>query len=195
MRGTDAYPVHPRAAAREHDSSLFIALELSRSSWLIAVSAPGSDKISRCQVAAGDTAALKALLNRLKAQAERECNEAVRLLSIHEAGLDGFWVHRFLVANGVESQVVDAASIAVNRRSRRAKTDRIDVDKLLDTLIEWARGGRRVCSMVRPPSPEEEDQRRIVRERDTLVVERIQHVNRIKGKTGKTLGRVSGRSG
>jgi transposase len=86
-----------------------------------------------------------------------------------------------LVANGVESHVVDAASIAVDRRRRRAKTDRIDVEKLLDTLMEWARGGRRVCSMVRPPSPEEEDERRLSRERQRLVTERIQHVNRING--------------
>ena len=105
----------------------------------------------------------------------------MRVISIHEAGLDGFWVHRFLEANGVESHVVDAASIAVDRRSRRAKTDRIDLEKLLDTLMEWARGGRRACSMVRPPSPAEEDERRLTREREALVIERTRHVNRIKG--------------
>jgi transposase len=105
----------------------------------------------------------------------------VRVVSIHEAGLDGFWVHRFLEANGLESHVVDAASIAVNRRSRRAKTDRIDVEKLLNTLMDWARGARRVCSMVRPPSPAEEDERRLTREREALVIERTRHVNRIKG--------------
>jgi transposase len=182
MRRTDHHPVLARTAAREHDSWLFVALELSRSTWLIAINAPGSDKISRYQIAAGDTAALLALLARLKVRVKQDCGEVVdKVISIHEAGLDGFWVHRFLEANGVESHVVDAASIAVNRRSRRAKTDRIDADKLLDTLVEWVRGGRRVCSMVRPPSPKDEDERRIVRERDTLVTERISHVNRIKG--------------
>ena len=105
----------------------------------------------------------------------------MKIISIHEAGLDGFWVHRLLEANGVESHVVDAASIAVDRRSRRVKTDRVDVEKLLRTLMGWARGERQVCSMVRPPSPAEEDARRLTRERGTLVTERVRHVNRIKG--------------
>jgi transposase len=105
----------------------------------------------------------------------------VQIISIYEAGLDGFWIHRLLETNNVESHVVDAASIAVDRRSRRAKTDRIDVERLLDTLMGWARGERRICSMVRPPSPAEEDERRLTRERGTLVTERVRHVNRIKG--------------
>jgi transposase len=105
----------------------------------------------------------------------------VKTISIYEAGLDGFWVHRLLEANGVDSQVVDAASIAVNRRHRRAKTDRIEAEMLLRTLMAWARGERRICSMVHPPSPMEEDERRVRRERGTLVTERTRHVNRIKG--------------
>ena len=181
MRRTDHRAAHPRSADHAHDTALFVALELSRSTWLISSSTPGSDRISKHQVPAADTTAFLALLNRLKARAERSCGTTVRVISIHEAGLDGFWVHRFLEANGVESHVVDAASIAVDRRSRRAKTDRIDVEKLLDTLIEWARGGRRACSMVRPPSPAEEDERRLTREREALVIERTRHVNRIKG--------------
>ena len=126
MRCTD-HPAHLRAAVREEDSSLFVALELSKSVWLIAASAPGSEKISKYRLTAGDVAALLALLARLKAQAERYHGGPVQIVSIHEAGLDGFWVHRVLEANGVESHVVDAASIAVDRRSRRVKTDRIDV--------------------------------------------------------------------
>jgi transposase len=181
MRRTDHRAAYPRSAIHAHDTALFVALELSRSTWLIGSSTPGSDRISKHQVPAADTTALLALLKRLKARAERSCGTTVRVISIHEAGLDGFWVHRFLEANGIESHVVDAASIAVNRRSRRAKTDRIDVEKLLDTLIEWARGGRRACSMVRPPSPAEEDERRLTREREALVIERTRHVNRIKG--------------
>jgi transposase len=97
--------------------------------------------------------ALLSLLSRLKMQAERHCGETERVVSIHEAGLDGFGVHRLLQANGIDSHVVDAASIAVERRKRRAKTDRIDVGKLLRTLMGWARGERRICSMVRPPNP------------------------------------------
>jgi transposase len=160
---------------------LFVALELSKSTWLVAVSIPGSDRASKYRVEAADTAGLLNLLGRLRTQAVRRSAGPVKIISIHEAGLDGFWVHRVLEANGVESHVVDAASIAVNRRSRRAKTDRIDVERLLRTLMGWARGERRICSMVRPPSPEQEDERRLTREREILVAERTRHVNRIKG--------------
>jgi transposase len=180
MHGTARTP-HLTATVRNDDISLFVALELSRSTWLLAVSAPHDDKISKYRVDAGDSGALLKLLSRLSAEAQRRCGRSVKTISIHEAGLDGFWVHRLLEANGVESHVVDAASIAVNRRQRRAKTDRIDVEMLLRTLMAWARGERQVCSMVRPPSPEEEDARRLTRERATLVTERVRHVNRIKG--------------
>lgn len=180
MRCTD-HPAHLRAPVREEDSSLFMALELSKSAWLIAVSAPGSKNVSKYRVGAADVDSLVALLVRLRSQAERYCHGDAKVVSIHEAGLDGFWVHRMLEANGVESHVVDAASIAVDRRSRRAKTDGIDVEKLLRTLMGWARGERRICSMVRPPSPADEDERRLTRERGTLVTERTRHVNRIKG--------------
>jgi transposase len=103
------------------------------------------------------------------------------VVAIQEAGLDGFWIHRLLEAAGIDSHVVDAASVAVDRRRRRRKTDSLDADALLRTLMAWMRGERRVCSMVRPPSPEEEDRRRLSREREALVKERIQHTNRIKG--------------
>jgi len=172
---------YPRSAARRHDTSLFVALEFSKSIWLLAVSAPGRDRISKYRVPSGDIAALLSLLTRLRTEAERRCSEVVKIISIYEAGLDGFWPHRALEAADVESHVVDAASIAVNRRSRRAKTDRIDVETLLRTLMGWARGELRICSMVRPPSPEEEDARRLTREREALVTERVRHVNRIKG--------------
>ena len=95
--------------------------------------------------------------------------------------MDGFWIYRLLLAEGIESHVVDAASIAVARRHRRARTDSIDGETLLRTLMAWARGERRVCSMVRAPSPEDEDRRRLTRERGTLLKERIQHTNRVKG--------------
>ena len=174
------HPVRSRATVHEHDTALFVALELSRSIWLVAVSAPGSDKISKYRIEAGDNEGLLKLLSRLRAEAERRCGAPVKIVSIHEAGLDGFWVHRLQEANGIESHVVDAASIEVDRRSRRAKTDRIDVEKLLRTLMGWARGERRICSMVRPPSPTEEDERRLTREREILVAERTRHVNRTK---------------
>jgi transposase len=105
----------------------------------------------------------------------------IEISVVQEAGLDGFWVHRLLEANGIESHVVDAASIAVPRRRRRAKTDGIDGETLLRTLLAWKRGEPRVCAMVSPPTPEQEDRRRTSRERAILVRERVRHVNRIKG--------------
>jgi transposase len=169
------------STAQPKASKLFAALELSKAKWLICVDAPGSDKRSTHVVDGGDSAALLDLLVRLRAAAERRVGEPVQVVVIQEAGLDGFWIHRLLEQNGIESHVVDAASIAVNRRHRRAKTDAIDGEALLRTLLAWARGERRVCSMVRPPSPEEEDRRRLTRERGTLLKERTQQTNRVRG--------------
>lgn len=103
------------------------------------------------------------------------------LVAIHEAGLDGFWIHRVLEQEGIESYVVDAASVATSRRRRRAKTDKIDGEALVRALLAYKRGEPRVCAMVKVPSIEAEDRRRVNRERKTLVAERIRHVNRIKG--------------
>jgi len=178
---TDHPAAEVQTTAHPNNSKLFVSLELSRSAWLVTASAPGSDKFSKYAVAGGDRRALVDLLDRLRRTAERRAEVSVEVVAIQEAGLDGFWIHRLLANNGVESHVVDAASIAVDRRHRRVKTDAIDGETLLRTLMAWARGERRVCSMVRPPSPAEEDRRRLTRERGTLLKERIQHTNRIKG--------------
>jgi transposase len=178
---TDHLATALQTVVRVNDTKLFASLELSKSRWLVTVSAPGSEKLSKHVVIGGDGGALLNLLGRLRASAERRGGMAVQVVVIQEAGLDGFWLHRLLEANGIESHVVDPASIAVDRRHRRAKTDVIDGEMLLRTLMAWARGERRVCSMVRPPSPDEEDRRRLTRERGTLLKERAQHTNRIKG--------------
>ena len=175
-----AHPTQIQAAAQLQANTLFASLELSKARWLVTVSAPGSDKLSRHQVPGGDGQALLELLWRLQAAAARR-SAPVMIIVIQEAGLDGFWIHRLLVQNGITSHVVDAASIAVNRRHRRAKTDKIDGVKLLRTLMAWMRGERQVCTMVQPPSPEDEDRRRLARERARLLKERVQHTNRIKG--------------
>ena len=171
---------HPiPTTTRSEDNIVFVALELSRKSWLVATSSPGEERISKRVVTAGDGPGLLALLGKLREAAERRLGRAVRVVVIQEAGLDGFWVHRLLVDNAIESHVVDAASLAVDRRKRRRKTDVIDAEGLLRALMAWTRGERRVCSMV--PSPEDEDRRRLCREREALVTERIRHTNRIKG--------------
>ena len=110
---------------------------------------------------------------------------ASRVLKYHLSGFTDDELRKVLVragqSEGIESHVVDAASILTSRRRRRAKTDRIDGETLVRTLLAYKRGEPRVCSMVKAPTPEEEDRRRICRERKTLVAERVEHVNRIKG--------------
>jgi len=102
-------------------------------------------------------------------------------MSCYEAGYDGFWLHCQLEAHGVRNYVIDPASLQVDRRARRVKTDRIDAERLLRSLMAYLRGEPKVWSVVRVPSVAEEDARRLHRERDRLVLERVQHVNRIKG--------------
>jgi transposase len=168
-------------AVHEPDATLFAALELSLSRWVVVASAPGESKMSKHTLPACDGPALLALLDELRRRAERRCRGSVAVVTIQEAGRDGFWLHRLLEAHGVRSHVVDPASIAVGRRHRRAKTDRIDAEGLLRTLMAFARGERRVCAMLRPPTREAEDARRLTREREALLAERIRHTNRIKG--------------
>jgi transposase len=181
MHPTDPCPEQVSPRDRHHLATLYASLELSRSTWLVTSLAPGSGKMSRHAVAAGDGAALLTLLARLRGKAERSAGGPVEVVVVQEAGIDGFWVHRLLEADGIESHVVDPASIAVPRRQRRAKTDAIDGETLLRTLLAWRRGEPRVCAMVVAPTPEQEDRRRTSRERATLLQERVRHVNRIKG--------------
>jgi len=112
--------------------------------------------MSKHALVGGNGRELLDLLARLKTRAEQRIAAPVKIVTIHEAGLDGFWIHRLLEGDGVESHVVDPASIAVPRRHRRAKTDAIDGETLLRTLMAWRRGEPRVCAMTVPPSPSEE---------------------------------------
>ena len=169
-------------AIRTNLGAIFVSLELSRSTWLITSLSPGGgEKMSKHSVSAGDIAALLARFSELKQKAFARTGKSFPIIVIQEAGLDGFWIHRVLQSEGIESYVVDPASIATSRRRRRAKTDRIDGEALVRALLAYKRGEPRVCAMVRAPTPEDEDSRRLCRERKTLTVERIQHVNRIKG--------------
>ena len=177
-----ADPISQPAVIRVDLGAIFVSLELSKSTWLVTSLSPGSEKMSRHSVPGGNMPALLACLDILRDKAQARDGQRYPVIAIQEAGLDGFWIHRALVSEDwVTSYVVDAASIAVSRRHRRAKTDRIDGETLVRTLMAWMRGEPRVCSMVRVPTVEEEDRRRIGRERKALVKERTQHTNRIKG--------------
>src|SRR6266404_9381944 len=170
-----------QTASDSPDLTFYASLELSRATWLVTCLLPERDRMSRYSTPGGDGGALLGLLERMRARAQQLTGRPVKIVVIQEAGLDGFWVHRLLEANGIESHVVDPASIAVPRRRRRAKTDAIDGETLLRTLMAWQRGEPRVCAMTVPPSPSEEDCRRISRERAALLRERIRHTNRIRG--------------
>nr|WP_164516321.1 IS110 family transposase [Minwuia thermotolerans] len=171
-----------RAAVRTDLSAVFVSLELSRSTWLITSLSPGGgEKMSRHQVRSGDIAGLLARFSQLQAKSMARTGQSYRLIVIHEAGLDGFWIHRTLRNAGIESHVVDPASIATSRRRRRAKTDGIDGEALVRALLAYKRGEPRVCAIVKAPTPEAEDRRQISRERRSLIAERVEHVNRIKG--------------
>ena len=104
----------------------------------------------------------------------------VQVVSCYEAGYDGFWLHRFLAAHRIINHVLDAASLLVNRKARRAKTDRLDAEKLVRVLMAYWRGEPKVCSIVRPPSVEDEDAKRLHRERQFLMKERVQHIGASK---------------
>ena len=120
---------HDGAPVEAQSGTVLMVFELSKSSWRIGVVRAGGQKMSRHALDGGDTAGLEALIGRLRAEAP-----GARIASAYEAGLDGFWLHRWLSARGVDNRVLDPASIQVNRRARRAKTDRLDLDVLMRTL-------------------------------------------------------------
>ena len=169
-------------AIRTDLGAIFVSLELSRSTWLITSLSPGGgEKMSKQVVRGGDVAGLLERFARLREKARARTGKVFPFVVIQEAGLDGFWIDRALQNEGIESHVVDPASIATSRRRRRAKTDGIDGEALVRALLAYKRGEPRVCAMVKAPTPEEEDRRRLCRERKVLIGERVQHVNRVKG--------------
>ena len=159
--------------------TLNMALELSNTNWRLGFTIGLGQPPRLRKLQARD---VKGLMEEISlGKARFGLPEGVAVMSCYEAGQDGFWLHRFLIAQGVRNVVVDSASIEVNRRKRRAKTDRMDVGKLLTMLIRSAQGERKVWSVVNPPSPEEEDQRQLHRDLMALKRERTHHINRIKG--------------
>lgn len=171
---------HTDAPAGSEYATVYMVFELSKAKWLLGLMMPGAEKMSRYLIEGGNLAELSNVLARARAKAE-QLGKPVRILSCYEAGLDGHWLHRWLTANGVLNYEVDASSIEVKRRARRAKTDRIDLAQLMRAFLAYLRGEVDVCSMVRVPTPEDEDRKRRTRERERLLQERTAHSNRIRG--------------
>jgi len=156
---------------------LYIAFELSNSKWKLAFSDGSKDRYKT--ITAGNLAQLQVEID--LAKQKFKMIEDVRVFSCYEAGRDGFWIHHYLESQGIENVVVDSASLEVNRRKRRAKTDRIDVSKLMRMLMRYWGGENKVWSVVRVPSAEDEDARHLHRGLESLKKERTMHRNRIKG--------------
>jgi transposase len=171
---------HTSAPIAADIGTIFVAIELSQKMWLVTLHSPDRDRISRHRLEGGDHAGLLALINRGRARAAKVLGGVPAVVSCYEAGYDGFWLHRVLTAAGIRNYVFDPASVAVERRGRRAKTDRIDGELLLRTLMAYCRGEPRVVRLARPPAAEEEDARRDSRERERLITEQTAHTNRIK---------------
>ncbi len=146
------------------ENTVHVAIELSVSSWLVAARLPGIDKSRLHRLEGGDMAVLL----------------RTSVACCFEAGRDGFWLHRLLTTHGMAACVLEPTSILVDRRARRAKTDRLDAEGILRVLATWPAGDRQVCSMVRVPTPEEEDAKRPHREREQLVADRLRIENRIR---------------
>ena len=178
-----ARTVNNLSPAGAHDDTVrcVLAIELSKKSWIVAVNTPLSDKISRHTLKPCDGKGLLDLCELIRTRIAEATKKRVEIVSCYEAGYDGFWLHRLLEAHGIRNYVIDPASLQVDRRARRAKTDRVDVERLLRSLMAYLRGEPKVWSVVRVPSVAEEDDRRRHRERGRLIGERVQHVNRIKG--------------
>jgi transposase len=158
---------------------LYFSLELGWRTWKLAFTVGAGQKPRLRTVRARDLDALRAEI--VAAKVRFGLPEDAKVISCYEAGRDGFWLHRFLLAHDVENIVVDSASIEVNRRKRRAKSDRLDAIKLVAMLIRWCNGEKKVWSVVRPPSAEDEDHRQLHRELIALKAERTAHSNAIKG--------------
>jgi len=159
--------------------TLYLALDLGWHEWKLAFTTGVTQKPRMRSIGARDLHALELEISRAKARFG--LSDETPLSCCYEAGRDGFWLHRYLLSRGVESIVVDASSIEVNRRKRRAKTDRLDAASLVVMLIRWHSGERKLWSIVQVPDPEDEDRRQLHRELITLTGERTEHVNRIKG--------------
>jgi transposase len=165
--------------ALEPDGTLIAVIEMSLSSWLVAGIVPGVERQPLKKLAVDESALLK-LLHRWREEAEKAGRRIERIAVAFEAGRDGFWLARWLKAHRIEAHVIHAASVAVSREHRRAKTDRLDTELLKRAFLGWLRGERDHCKMVVIPTIEDEDAKRPNREHESLVGEQSRIVNRMK---------------
>jgi transposase len=174
MKKTKETPIKESSRKEE---VLHLAFELSKSKWKLAFS--DTKKVRSKGIEARNLEQLQEEIR--KAKERFKLKDDVRIVSCYEAGRDGFWLHRYLLSCGIDNVVVDSSSIEVNRRRRRAKTDRIDARKLLSMLMRYHGGERKLWSVVRVPSVEQEDGRNLNRELEVLNKERTMHRSRIRG--------------
>jgi transposase len=164
----------------DYDRTLILAVEISQRSWVVAAQVPGAPQKGAKRQLAPRANALMAAIEGYKRRATAAGMVVDRVIVAYESGGDGFWLAHWLQQRGVEVHVMQPSSVPVDRRMRRAKSDRIDVDMLLRTLLAWLRGEPRVCSMVPVPDQATEDARRPMREREELIRMRVTLVNRIE---------------
>jgi transposase len=169
--------------------TLIVVIEMGKENWLVAGIIPGVERQPLKKLPADENGLLK-LLERWRAEAKIAGHKIERIAVAFEAGRDGFWLARWLRARGIEAHVIHAASVAVPREHRRAKTDRLDTEQLKRAFLGWLRGERDHCKMCAIPTFAEEDAKRPHRERETLVGEQTTTINRIKA----TLARLGIRS-
>jgi transposase len=162
-------------------ATVLVSLELSKRSWLVASLPPDAKKISLRTLPGGDGQALLDYLAKLRKRVADKVGSVVVIRLCFEIGYDGFWLARLLLANGVDTYVLDPASFLVSRRGKRVKTDRIDAEAMVGILKAYLAGDHSVCRVVNVPTVEEEDARRLMRERKELVAERTSQIGRIRG--------------
>ena len=162
------------------DSTLVVAVEMSLSTWLVCAEVPGLERRAMKKMSV-DEAELLSQLHRWRDEAEKRLDCRVsRICVAYEAGRDGFWLARFLRGSGIEAHVMHPISVPVKREHRRAKTDRLDCQLLLRAYFGWLRGEEHYCRMVAVPTDEQQDARRMSRERKRLVKAQTKLINQLK---------------
>lgn len=174
-------------AAVDYERTLVLAIEVSNESWVLAAQVPGLPHTKAKRTINPDAESLMTAIAGYRARAAAIGHSVERVITVYEAGWSGFWLARWIMRQGMEAYVIQPSSVPVDRRMRRAKSDGIDAELLLRTLLAWLRGEPRVCSMVPIPDEVDEDARRCVRERTELISERVGLTNRI-GAVLATLG-------